>query len=578
MSIAEFPQPYETLAPVAVQPRTAEPTLATRNWKQFLPALIVFAAYLPMLVMHGINLWSKPHYQFFPLVLLGAGLLGYFNVQRQGRFQPGRYQRAAQLFGFLSLGGLAASAFLLSSLLAIVSFLVGLLAFIYSWGGWRLTKRLLPAWVFLWLIVPPPFNWDQDFITWLKFVTAGWTSYVLDVFGILHVMRGNVVIVPPYQQLLVEEACSGIHSFFAIITCALFLSFWSARSILHTILLIIGSVGFVLAANVARVTLIAIAQVRFNVDLAHGLRHDVLGFVIFFGLFLLAISLDRLLCFMFNSTYSFMALFQKGRMVLNKMIESKKKKVDLGATRWPGLSSTWVYAKPMVAAALLLCVTNYSLAAIGLIEVARPSDAALVTALDKLSENSLPPRIDTGGLAWERLDFQVAPERARDDKLGQFSRSWRYRMSGMDEPVIFSLDYTFYNWHDLTVCYRMNGWRMEETNERTVPLPNGDFDVYIEARFRRVEDGQNGYLLFSLVDEVGKVQAARPHESMLNNRIRRLKEALERRPTEIRFQTQVFVTSYNSFNSQERDRIREFFLKSRQGVITSYLAARQGGQ
>ena len=50
--------------------------------------------------------------------------------------------------------------------------LVGLLAFIYSYGGWRLTKRLLPAWLFLWLAVPPPFNWDADFITWLKFVTA----------------------------------------------------------------------------------------------------------------------------------------------------------------------------------------------------------------------------------------------------------------------------------------------------------------------------------------------------------------------------------------------------------------------
>jgi exosortase len=579
MSIAELPQPVETLQPVQPPSRTSIAESAPSAWKQALPALIVLAAYVPMLVMHGINLWSKPHYQFFPLVLGGAVLLGFFSVRRQGRFHPGRYQSVALIFGFLSLCGLAASAFLLSSLVAIVSFLVGLLAFIYSFGGWRLTKKLLPAWIFLWLMVPPPFNWDQDFITWLKFVTAGWTSYVLDVFGILHVMRGNVVIVPPYQQLLVEEACSGIHSFFAIITCALFLSFWSARSILHTILLVAGGVGFVLTANVARVTLIAVAQVRFNVDLAHGLRHDVLGFVIFFALCLLTLSLDRLLCFLFNSTYSFMALFAKGRMVLNKMIDAKKKKVDLGPTRWPGFSTTWVYAKPIVALALLLCLANYSLAAIGLIEVARPSDSALVNALNTLGETSMPLHVDSGGRnPWDRFLFNVPAERARDDKLGQYSRIWKYRMEGMDEPVDFSVDYTFYNWHDLTVCYRMNGWIMVDSKEYRQPLPGGGEDVYVEAQFRMPEDGRQGYLLFSLVDELGRVQPPAPHESLINNRIRRLKEALERRPTEIRFQLQAFATSYNVMNTPERDLIKQFFLKSRQAAINGYLAARQGGK
>jgi hypothetical protein len=349
---------------------------------------------------------------------------------------------------------------------------------------------------------------------------------------------------------------------------------------LHTILLVAGGIGFVLTANVARVTLIAVAQVRFNVDLAHGLRHDVLGFAIFFMLCLLTLSLDRLLCFVFNSTYSFMALFAKGRMVLNKMLDAKKKKVDLGPTRWPGLSTTWVFAKPIVVLALLLCLVNYSLAAIGLIEVARPSDAALVNALHRLGEQTMPLHIDSGGeVPWDRFLFSVPEERARDDKLGQYSRIWKYRLSkGMDEPVDFSVDYTFYNWHDLTVCYRMNGWTMTKSTEHRLSLPGGGEDVFVEAEFAMPDEGRQGYLLFSLVDEQGLVQAPAPHESLLDNRKRRLKEALERRPTEIRFQVQAFATSYNVMGAPEKGLIKQFFLKSRQAVINAYLASRQGGK
>lgn len=566
--------PARQAPPAVTQPGT--------SWLQYLPLVIVFAAFIPMLVMHGITLWAKPHYQFFPLVLIGSAVLGYFACQRKGRLHPGRYQKVAMGFGILSLLGLAAGAFLQSSLVAFGSFLVGSMAFIYSWGGSRLVKLWLPAWLFLWLIVPPPFNWDSDFIWWLKFKTANWTGYVLDVFGILHVMEGNTVIVPPYNKLAVEEACSGIHSFFAIITCALFFIFWFGRPVLHGILLILGSIGWVLAANCARVVLIAVAQVRFNVDLAHGLRHDILGFVIFMFLVLLTLSLDRLLCFVFESTYSFMALFKKGRMVLSKMMENQKKKIDLGTTRWPGLSVTWVYAKPVLAIALLLCITNYGLAALGLIEVAAPSDAKLVTALQTLNENSIPSRMETrnttGNYSWDRLSFSVPEERPVDDKLGRFSRQWFIKTPNMDQAAIFSVDFPFLTGHDLTICYTSAGWLKKTDRMVPITLPNGEQDYIVEAMFVK-PDGQHGYLVFSMMDEYGRPQVPRitMQENILQNRLRKLKDALQRRPSELRYQVQVFATAYSDINSAEQDHIRQLFMNLRNRTNQVYQQATQGG-
>ncbi|MFT3883198.1 MAG: exosortase U [Gemmatales bacterium] len=562
------------------QPVSARPS---QPWLQFIPLFIVFAAFLPLLVMHGVSLWAKPHYQFFPLVLLGTLVLGYFACQRQGRLHPGRYQLAALGFGFLSLVGLGAGAFLQSSLVAFGSFLVGSMAFIYSWGGWHLVKRWLPAWLFLWLIVPPPFNWDQEFITWLKFITARWTGYVLDVFGIVHVMEGNVVIVPPYNQLLVEEACSGIHSFFAIITCALFFVFWFGRPIAHAILLIIGSICWVLAANCARVVLIAVAQVRFNIDLAHGLRHDILGFVIFLFLVLLTLSLDRLLCFLFNSTYSFMSLFKKGRMVLSKMMDAQKKKVDLGTTRWPGLSVTWVYAKPIMALALLLCVFNYGLAALGVVEVVAPSELPLLNGMSTVSENALPLRFATqaGGanFDWERMSFVIPPERPVDDKIGRFSRTWQYRTPNMDEATTFSCDYPFVKAHDLTVCYTAAGWTMLSSNSKTAQLPNGDMDYLVEATFRK-PDGQHAFLIFSLSDVNGRPQTPRigSTDNFLENRIKRFQEALSRKTSDLSYQIQAFGTSYGVIKANEQEQIRQLFFVLRNRLTQAYLAGRQGGK
>lgn len=552
------------------------------KWLQALPLIIVFLPFLPMLVMHGVTLWAKPHYQFFPLVLIGTAVLGYFAIQRQGRLNPGRYQVVALFFGFISLMGLAAGAFLQSSLIAFGSFLIGSMAFIYSWGGKGLVRRWLPAWIFMWLIVPPPFNWDSDFIFWLKLKTANWTGYVLDVFGILHVMEGNTVIVPPYSKLAVEDACSGIHSFFAIITCALFFVFWFGRPILHAILLIAGSIVWVLAANCARVVLIAVAQVRFNIDLAHGLRHDILGFVIFLFLVLLTLSLDRLLCFLFESTYSFMALFRKGRMVLSKMMEAQKKKIDLGTTRWPGLSVTWVYAKPIMAIALLLTITNFGLAGLGLIEVAAPSDAKLVDSLNKLTEPMMPGRIDTvvGGVpnSWERVSFLIPEERPVDDKLGRFSRIWYYRTKEMDQPISFAVDFPFRAGHDLTICYTAAGWQRLDDELMTIDLPNGEKDYFVRATFRK-PDGQHGLLYFSMMDEYGKPQIPRfrASENALQNRVRRLREMLQRKQTDIRYQVQVFAQAYSIINSAESEHLKQLFLSARNRVTQAYLSINQGG-
>ena len=51
---------------------------------------VPLVAHLPLLLTHARALWLRPHYQFFPLVLLGAGILAWQRLRGCGPLRPGR--------------------------------------------------------------------------------------------------------------------------------------------------------------------------------------------------------------------------------------------------------------------------------------------------------------------------------------------------------------------------------------------------------------------------------------------------------------------------------------------------------
>src|SRR5262245_29185799 len=65
---------------VADQPRVA-PSRPALPAPPLVAAGLLGLAHLPMLIAHGKQLWMRPHYQFYPLVLAGAALLAVPAVQ-----------------------------------------------------------------------------------------------------------------------------------------------------------------------------------------------------------------------------------------------------------------------------------------------------------------------------------------------------------------------------------------------------------------------------------------------------------------------------------------------------------------
>ena len=96
--------------------------------------LLLALGYAPLLTLFFINLWRRPHYQFFPLALIGASFLAWARLQDVPRpLAPGR-PRVTALLLITSFFLLAAATLYWSPWLSSLAALVGLVALVW-WGG-----------------------------------------------------------------------------------------------------------------------------------------------------------------------------------------------------------------------------------------------------------------------------------------------------------------------------------------------------------------------------------------------------------------------------------------------------------
>ncbi len=263
--------------------------------------LLFALGYGPLLTLFFINLWGRPHYQFFPLAMAGAGFLAWTRLTEAPRpFDPGR-----PLITFLLVAAswfcLMGATVLWSPWLGGIAAFIGLAGFLWWRGGKPLLRSMLPALLLVLTIIPPPLAADTRLVEQLRVLAVRWSSRLLDVLGVTHALSGNVIELPG-QKLLVDEACSGINSVLITLAACLFYGLWRRRSAIHILVCLTSTLSFVLLGNLARITLGAWLRFRYNIDILSGWRHELTGLVLFVGYLAMILSMDQLLVFLTSPT------------------------------------------------------------------------------------------------------------------------------------------------------------------------------------------------------------------------------------------------------------------------------------
>jgi exosortase len=502
--------------------------------------IVMVLAHVPLLLGHMHTLNLKPHYEFYPLVFVGAGFLAWQGFRRAGFLrgpQPNApiwqafLQGAGELADFLVFQGarsrvppgerrtglflLAVNWVLLtiavvfdSPWLGMISFWELLAAITYLAGGWSALRAAVPALIFLLLLVPPPMNLDGKLVVALQGTTSKISNRLLDRLGVLHYLNGNTFEIGS-RQYLVEEACSGINSLFSTIAvtlfCILYLGTFTRTFLLRSIVLLFIAVPFwVLVGNVIRVTSIVWLDQRYGIDLsreqwAWAKGKTFLGIDLGEHLYgphkLFGFALFGLILAMMYSTNQFLMFL--GTTVRWGKAAAPQADLPAPAVDEPRPRLGWAAVAPALCLYGLLFAFQ---AGEDLLGAARAGDVAetnLVEEYNAWAVDDLPEQIGS----WKRATKNPLETRTRDNPFGAHSHTWTYYGPG-GLKAILSFDYPFPEWHDLRVCYRGIGWRVTDTTTYPSPMVPGELET-MKYELGKPFD-HRGYGWFTEFDQAGR--------------------------------------------------------------------------
>ncbi|WP_240754630.1 exosortase B [Parasulfuritortus cantonensis] len=273
-------------------------------WLAWLPVLLGLAVlYLPTWwdLAHG--LWLADEQAHGPLILLVSLYLAW---QQRAAFAADSdvpspaaagHTRPVLGWGVLLFGLLAyalgrSQEILLFEVGSQIPVLFGVL--LITLGGPAVRRLWFPV-LFLAFMVPLP-GFVVDGLTGpLKQFVSAAASNILHGVG-YPVARSGVILTIGAYQLLVADACSGLHSIFSLSALGLlYMHLMRHTGVLRNALLLASIVPIAVAANVVRVILLILITYHFGDAAGQGFAHDFTGMVLFMVGLLAMMGFDVLL-------------------------------------------------------------------------------------------------------------------------------------------------------------------------------------------------------------------------------------------------------------------------------------------
>ena len=528
---------------------------------QTLLLLLALFGFAPLLTQFFFNLWQFDTYQFFPMALAG-GIALFLRAVREveqpltsgGFFVP--------LFLIpLALLILACASVLWSPWLGALSFLLMILGVTWGLGGWHFLKAILPSWFVFLTVLPPPLKLDERFALLLQGWAIAGSSRILDALLIPHERTGLVIEIPG-MRLLVEEACSGINSILFMTFICVFYAMWMRRSVFFTLLLYIFTIGCVLAGNLVRIVSGAWAWYYYQVEILTGWKHEAIGL---------------------SLTATYITLIILAEKSLRNPSRDYSAPDHESSISQPSLLSSLHLGGAFKFLTILLVF-------LGLVQLVRGWDfhtqregakKVNTTHFAGSAFFELPPEID----GWKLVGEPKPQSKTAAYEDGVHSHIWKLQKNGMQ--AIVSLDYPFFGYHDVTVCYRNSGWTINESKLLQAAAENG-FIPNMEIVLAK-PGGVKAILLYSTVDESGIWLEDSPNRSAYNkegeplqegnlferlfSRLRLIPYANESYDLAVNFRIQTLAAAQNGLSSAQNQEVEKLFQKVRPLLAGQFVTA-----
>jgi len=275
-------------------------TLETPCGPQFRPThlyvilLALLTAYVPVYRELATSLWHQDVYAHGPLILLAVLALIVAHRAELSRLAPTNRPLAG---GIVMVAGLVMlwlgvvrgfPAWMAASHIPVFAGIVMML-----WGKRGLRRLWFPL-LYLVFLIPLPaifievMTWQMK--EWIAITSVG----LLDALG-YPVTRSGMIILFGQYQMLIANACSGLHSMLSLSALGMLYTYLAARNDrLRAMLLLGGVLPIALAANVVR-TLVLLLVTFHAGDAVGRYWHELMGTIIFVVALAMLLVLDRTL-------------------------------------------------------------------------------------------------------------------------------------------------------------------------------------------------------------------------------------------------------------------------------------------
>ena len=261
-------------------------------------ALLVFgailAAYIPTYLTLAEGPWQTEQESHGPLIILAAAWIAW---QSRDRLRNVAIAPAPIVGWVILVLGLALMVISRSQdILAVevgsqIPVLAGAVLLLFGWGALRVLAFPL---VFLVFSVPPPGFIIDALTVPLKAKISNWVAEGLYRAGYPIAQNGVMIMIGPYQ-LMVQDACAGLNSIFALSAIGILYVYMAGHSLVRNIILLCAAIPIAVAANVLRVAALVLIAYYGGIQAIEGPFHEATGIALFAVAFVLFFLLDGLI-------------------------------------------------------------------------------------------------------------------------------------------------------------------------------------------------------------------------------------------------------------------------------------------
>jgi exosortase B len=278
----------------AITPRQILPLPTLATWWRWLPMLGLLALFVPTFVEVADRLWGYEEYFHQPLVLM---VILWLLWERRADFAA-LPEEPAYVAGSICLAfGLLM--FVLGRTQSIWIFSIGSLAPVLAGTlllthGWQALRLLWFPLVYITFVVPLPGAVVDATTATLKQQISVLTEEILYAAG-YPIARVGVTLSIGQYQLLVADACSGLHSIFSLSALGtLYLYLRSGGGLARSAIVLCSIIPIAFAANVVRVIVLVLITYYWGDGAGQGFLHEFSGMVLFIAGLSLLIGVDGL--------------------------------------------------------------------------------------------------------------------------------------------------------------------------------------------------------------------------------------------------------------------------------------------